>query len=338
MGSSLIHTVILGLYNTQSGEFSEKDEKHLIMSYPDHLHPRRTLDQFYYYMLDDTEERDKSQVVYKWGQKARTSRWSSHKTTFSADPYIMMVDQLWLWVVDDFTVITSFPETWGKTSKDDVSQRICAHIRDVKNRAPITTAPDLAAVLIKHYVNVLGRVKGPEYIRFIEFFESSVGEAADQETTLFAEFQAVSAELNKRDINAETARNLLENLFNIERETELLKQVKDIEDELNVILEVLEKQCEVMEEIGATIGYRSLKDKVGRLGDGRQNFARYKNTYGRLWKDAAAHSHNPHSSKNPSRPQTETGKCLGGSLRSAAGRTDDKAGDKDCQARKGELV
>ena len=33
------------------------------------LHPRRTLDQSYYYMLDDIEKRDADQVVFRWAKK-----------------------------------------------------------------------------------------------------------------------------------------------------------------------------------------------------------------------------------------------------------------------------
>jgi vacuolar-type H+-ATPase subunit C/Vma6 len=75
--------------------------KELIRIYrqKDHpLHIRRTLDQFYYYMLNNTSDRDKGQVVSRYV-----------KRTFGDPSLVMMVDQLWLWVLDGG--IGDFPKT-----------------------------------------------------------------------------------------------------------------------------------------------------------------------------------------------------------------------------------
>jgi hypothetical protein len=56
------------------------------------LHPRRTLDQSHYWKLPDTRARDSDQVVYRETESGtnvlRTSR-------------VIMVDQLWLYILDD---------------------------------------------------------------------------------------------------------------------------------------------------------------------------------------------------------------------------------------------
>jgi hypothetical protein len=55
------------------------------------FHPRRSLDQFFYSRLLDTTQRDNDQVVSK-------------NTDWSQDgPNMVMVDQLWLWVIDPNT-------------------------------------------------------------------------------------------------------------------------------------------------------------------------------------------------------------------------------------------
>jgi hypothetical protein len=77
------------------------------------LHPRRTLDQSYYGKLKDTATRDRDQVVYRattpvghdcqenidkddrW-RKCRQCQEDSRKV-----PRLIMVDQLWLWVLDE---------------------------------------------------------------------------------------------------------------------------------------------------------------------------------------------------------------------------------------------
>jgi hypothetical protein len=50
------------------------------------VHPRRTLDQFFYHGID-TSVRDQDQVVYRYCKKHGHER------------KIFMVDQLWLWVI-----------------------------------------------------------------------------------------------------------------------------------------------------------------------------------------------------------------------------------------------
>jgi len=56
------------------------------------LHGRRTLDQSYYWKLENTDRRDEDQVVYR-GTKAGNS---IYRTT-----RLIMVDQLWLYILDD---------------------------------------------------------------------------------------------------------------------------------------------------------------------------------------------------------------------------------------------
>ncbi|OJD16063.1 hypothetical protein AJ78_03736 [Emergomyces pasteurianus Ep9510] len=64
------------------------------------LHLRRTLDQYFYTHLTNTAARDSGQVVYRYTLKN------------SAEPKIFMVDQLWLWILNDDTIISCFPQRW----------------------------------------------------------------------------------------------------------------------------------------------------------------------------------------------------------------------------------
>lgn len=75
------------------------------------LHIRRTLDQFYYDALDsDTpqregvEPRNKDQVVYRFMKK----EWKDD------NPYILMVDQLWMVMLEDGTYPFTFKNTWNQ--------------------------------------------------------------------------------------------------------------------------------------------------------------------------------------------------------------------------------
>jgi hypothetical protein len=57
------------------------------------LHFRRTLDQYYYYNLLTTEARDTDQVVSRYFKKI----WPEKEN----ENLLLMVDQLWLWILDE---------------------------------------------------------------------------------------------------------------------------------------------------------------------------------------------------------------------------------------------
>jgi hypothetical protein len=52
------------------------------------LQPRRTLDQYFYTHLESTFQRDADQVIYRY-------------TMGMSDAKIFMVDQLWLWILNE---------------------------------------------------------------------------------------------------------------------------------------------------------------------------------------------------------------------------------------------
>ena len=57
------------------------------------MHVRRTLDQYYYHTMKDTSFRDEDQVVFRYAKKMWPEKDESEHN-------ILMVDQLWLWVLD----------------------------------------------------------------------------------------------------------------------------------------------------------------------------------------------------------------------------------------------
>jgi hypothetical protein len=61
------------------------------------LHTTRTLDEFYYDALQDTQKRDKNQVV---GRYLKENSVQTQRREESFSWRILRVDQLWLWVVD----------------------------------------------------------------------------------------------------------------------------------------------------------------------------------------------------------------------------------------------
>lgn len=154
-----------------------------MMTYPDQrileeylfkhppLHPRRTLDQAYFWRLRNTRLRDRDQVVYRYTNAKFSHRylpqpptdpkndrsvtrnqghsgpsicthgyepgpekedwvWTRHgqyerehgcdqcNEDIKKVPRAIMVDQIWLWVLDKDTILTCFPQRYGVFDKD----------------------------------------------------------------------------------------------------------------------------------------------------------------------------------------------------------------------------
>jgi hypothetical protein len=89
------------------------------------FHPRRTLDQSYYWTIQSTKKRDRDQVVFRGTAAKQKFIHSAHCKTKKDEPScrqcrddirkvprVIMVDQLWLWILNGSTLCifhTLFP-------------------------------------------------------------------------------------------------------------------------------------------------------------------------------------------------------------------------------------
>ena len=149
-----------------------------VLSYcenPHPLHVRRTLDQYYYHAMDDTNQRDSDQVVSRYQKD-------------SLDPKVItMVDQLWLWVIAGDngrpdTVLTCFPHR-EKSARDladpdpydftDVMTNIKSHL--LAGESSVKTAYDLAGIIASQcsraYLDIGSMDKTPG---FAEMYETAI--------------------------------------------------------------------------------------------------------------------------------------------------------------------
>jgi len=102
------------LYEAMDGYTDEKLLEKYLLTTPA-LHPRRTLDQSYHWALKETQRRDRDQVVYRATapHSKHSHRACSKKNTNSSSPCsqcranikkvprVVMVDQLWMWILDN---------------------------------------------------------------------------------------------------------------------------------------------------------------------------------------------------------------------------------------------
>lgn len=69
------------------------------------VHSRRTLDRFANNLLNSTDTEDNYQVVWRWGAKSKAHRGNG-------DRAIVVVDQLWLWILEDGKKPIAGSATW----------------------------------------------------------------------------------------------------------------------------------------------------------------------------------------------------------------------------------
>ncbi|KAI0393770.1 hypothetical protein F5Y17DRAFT_287681 [Xylariaceae sp. FL0594] len=251
------------------------------------LHPRRTLDQFFYHGID-TSDRDKDQVVYRYCQKA------------GKQAKVFMVDQLWLWVIGKGMVgihslqsfqcrahplslslvcadlvITCFPQRWDQPKNDplNVLDGIIEET-NAKTRPPMESGYDLAMLITSRCSGVFDRhrLDGQEY-QFLDMFDHSIGVVTDSESRLFSRFNRASAQSarwlqrhqrhRRRRLSRTalveppgsggseeggeySADQFLDALLDIGVETSLLAEIKDIRDELNIIMGIVDAQLQTV--------------------------------------------------------------------------------------------
>ena len=95
----------------------------LLKTYHNHkrgaIHMHRTLDQFYYDSIP-TETRDKTQVLYRFSARHIESTVNTGSVqnkpeplpripSYSRNPVIFTVDQLWIWIIDESKSLECYP-------------------------------------------------------------------------------------------------------------------------------------------------------------------------------------------------------------------------------------
>lgn len=204
------------------------------------VHPRRTLDQFFYHGID-TSVRDQDQVVYRYCKKHGHER------------KIFMVDQLWLWVIGKDLIVSCFPGRWEQQRRDplNVLDGIIEEM-NAKTRAPIRSVYDLAILITSRCSGMFSRHRSDDQrYQFLDMFEASVGRVTEELTQLFHRFEQASAQSQqwlrprRRRHMIRKASNDVESfdpLLDIRSETSLLTEVRDIRDELNILTMILNSQ------------------------------------------------------------------------------------------------
>ncbi|KAM7219551.1 hypothetical protein V8F06_005106 [Rhypophila decipiens] len=203
---------------------------------PSPLHNRRTLDQYRYYNLQDTIERDEDQLFGRvFGTKMAMSP-------------LLMVDQLWLWRLPDGTLLTSFPTRYSQFGTDsgkpdefqgrtDVLRNIKLQLRHVHTREDVITT--VVSEALKACFDT-GR-HSRTFPHIIETYSNDIGRITTEDAKLFKAFTQ-----NVKDLRDSTPKKEAMSVVNPVEEMGLLREIKETIDELQILGDIFKDELKVL--------------------------------------------------------------------------------------------
>ncbi|KAG6002385.1 hypothetical protein E4U21_003145 [Claviceps maximensis] len=190
---------------------------------------------------------------------------------------VLMVDQLWLWVIQSHTVLSFFPKRESDPIEGPLYQQ--ADLRDsIFNEVNVDltrqceNALDLAALAALHAVTVLlDRSSHPD-LEIFRIFEEAISLLTERLTSSMKEFRAEGFRDKAFDYEPvddgvrSIRRRHKEEGRRAEREnrdnTSALLELRDIEDELQTLLHLFERQAKVIVAMHAVYHRPELRDQT----------------------------------------------------------------------------
>ncbi|KAI1374415.1 hypothetical protein F4677DRAFT_166876 [Hypoxylon crocopeplum] len=210
------------------------------------VHKSRTLDEYFHGSTPETKNRDLDQVVSRWIRDRKENRDSSD---------ILRVDQLWLWVLDDKTIVSCGTQRAGDGS-DPIFEGVLDRLAETQKMLDNETMPSSADGLVKFiasfYVNIFDNLSlnfpvgsgGSQQASLYEMFAGSIERNNEIERHLRKDFgvQMQMGEGQSR-VKVTDPRKETESLHDsIVKTLDILMDIRDIRDELNIIRSVTQTQ------------------------------------------------------------------------------------------------
>ncbi|MCJ1293387.1 hypothetical protein MMC34_004941 [Xylographa carneopallida] len=243
------------------------------------LHTRRSLDQYGYPALRNTAVRDADQVIYKQTRNpvlpeptstkgssmhnisailraARSSgpRPNKIKTMSDGAAKVLMVDQLWLFIVDSSTVVTfAAPKEKSDDNPSEEADLRTLLYKDINgdHAKQCNDCFDFAALAVTHAVKALLEHTDDPNLQVFRIFEEYISELTEQQTKSFKEFRdnsrlEVEYIDNRDDLNA-------------------LLELRDVEDELKTINKLFLEQHKTIKDMSRQYQQLNLR-QLGMFG------------------------------------------------------------------------
>ncbi len=159
-----------------------------------------------------------------------------------------MVDQLWLWILDGNTIITSFPRRWGRNRHDpsEVHESLRERLK-ITPSEEIQSIYDLALIIIDQCSRVFfdptrALDQRPEVM---DIFSLAIGRVMKH--------TIIARELLWRKLNFEKARNG-PSYLDINPEAMLLRESQEVAEELQIMLKIFDQQLHVVRDFRNILG------------------------------------------------------------------------------------
>ncbi|KAF5660277.1 Mg2+ transporter like zinc transport [Fusarium heterosporum] len=237
-------------------------------------HAPMTLDQYYYPTLTETDARDKDQVLSKYlewkapkaDQQSITSTITkfTHQTAKDQPLNILKVDQIWMWIIDENTIITASTEAKerNENSKGSLLQTVLDSMIYGEKRGTFERPRSVHSMMDL----ILGVATGFFARKFVplpdrlfktplEVFRESLRHAADEEIFLYQKFLRELNGQKGRDPqdDASLSNHLIKDMpsnplsfasnpHSISPEAKVLDKIRDIRDELHMLRSLAEDQ------------------------------------------------------------------------------------------------
>ncbi|KAL9109115.1 MAG: hypothetical protein Q9227_006206 [Pyrenula ochraceoflavens] len=227
------------------------------------IHKSRSLDQFYYQTLENMSERDADQVATRYITGKRET-----EVQKLSDWTILRVDQLWLWVIDEETIVTCSTHRPDEM-EDPVIEKIFNYLRLERGKGKGQPAPSSVDEMSKFIVNFcIGFINQATWdtenknrsplqaineANLFKCFTNKVKRKREESEGT----QQMPQDKQKGNVVDTGAKPPSSDLSNKALETEdgkaisnaadLLEEVKDIRDELNILKTLLAQQNAVWE-------------------------------------------------------------------------------------------
>ncbi|KAI9774094.1 MAG: hypothetical protein M1840_005187 [Geoglossum simile] len=255
---------------------------------------RRTLDQFGYPSLHDTRARDDDQMLYKMTKKRRRLRGYSQSTPQEnvetddeasddepqvrsqmktdrggddlgedlLDGTVLMVDQLWMWILSDGDRLMveqrqSRPTEGRLYRQADLYSSIYNEVNgDLGRRCE--NSLELAALVALHAVTVLFEHSSHSDLEVFRIFEESISILTEKMTRSFKDFRLQGFRDKRIDYDSDSHEIGVKERHKIEAklsekqnrdDTSAMLELRDIDDELNTLAKLFREQIETITQI-----------------------------------------------------------------------------------------
>ncbi|KAK0701938.1 hypothetical protein B0T26DRAFT_735298 [Lasiosphaeria miniovina] len=205
-------------------------------------------------------KQDKPDLRWRW-----TGHWSGTDdkgcehcaSDIKKTPKLIMVDQLWMWVLDEKTVITAFPGRYGN-GYDRHLDGIHKSIRNRLRSARIWSAFDIALIILDECSTTFFSRTGIDNSqpRVLDIFSEAIGRVTNLSTISLGHVwhwgEKASEIFRSKYRNKEESKLYLP-LLDINVEGKLLQEVKDILEEVDIMLSILKRQREIIRIFGKNV-------------------------------------------------------------------------------------